>query len=103
MVNTSNLCFKSSLETFFKTVAGSFEFRIRNVIVKTRAVNDDAFIIGHPSQADIGTQTIGAGSGSTGEWGEWMRRRWDWDTKTELDKGTADGNISTEGGIITLK
>jgi len=93
----------SSLETFFKTVAANVQVRVRNVIVRTRAVNNDAFIIGHPTQAQIGTVVIGAGAGSTGAWGEWMRRRWDWNTFTELSKGTKKGNISIAGGRITLK
>jgi hypothetical protein len=93
----------SELETYFKTINANITIDLRNVVINIRSVNSDSFIIGHLTQAVIGSQVIGEGVGGTGEYEDWMRRRWDWNSYEELNKGTLDDNVSIENGSITLK
>lgn len=93
----------SNLETFQKLITEKCRIKVRNVIINTRSINADAFIIGHTANGIIGTGILGDTGTGTGAWGEWCRRRWDWDNYDRLSAGTYDDNVSIEDGLLTLK
>ena len=87
----------------------NLKIKQRNFVVKQLLTSgSNSFILGHPVNGILGVATgLGGGQIVLGQSGtnietELIRRRYDWDNKDELSKGTKSDNIDIEQGFIQL-
>jgi len=71
----------------------------QNLEVRTRNIGT-AFILGHSSNGVLGTSTLG--EGTRGEFTTVIKRVWEWKTKEDFDRGTADDGIDYNDGILKI-
>lgn len=81
----------------------------RNFVVQQNTISgSNSFILGHPVNGKLGIATgLGGGQIVLGQSGdniviELIRRRYDWNNRDELAKGTKSDNINTDMGFIQL-
>ena len=87
----------------------NMKFKQRNFVVEQEdSASSNSFLLSHDTNGILGTATalggsqivLGETSGSLTI--ELIRRRYDWDNKTELNKGKKSRNIDTTQGFIQL-
>ena len=81
----------------------------RNFVVEQTLISgSNSFILGNATNGKLGVATgLGGGQIVLGQSGdivttELVRRRYDWDNRTELEKGIKSTNIDINSGMIQL-